>query len=298
MLPLGTRARRRHAAGPGRVARPSATDAVVGSEPGKILHEVRIETLPLGAGRRSPTMYYGTIDATPLWISLLHDAWCWGLPSTRSPPLLDPLERAVAWVARRAATARLPVVPRRVTGRAWPTRAGRTPATRSSDSTGGLARAADHPVRGAGLRLPGAARRRSAARRVRASGRDPLGAAGGRTRRHGSVGASGWATVRTGSRPSPSTDDGRRSTRSRRTSATSSAPACSTAPRRPSWRPRSRRRAPGRRVRAAHADRRPPPVQPARLPLRLGLAARHGDRRHGPGRRRPSRAGGPARSRC
>ena len=25
-------------------------------------------------------LYYGTVDATPLWICLLNDAWHWGLP--------------------------------------------------------------------------------------------------------------------------------------------------------------------------------------------------------------------------
>jgi glycogen debranching enzyme len=31
---------------------------------------------------------YGTVDATPLWICLLHDAWRWGLPAADIEPLL------------------------------------------------------------------------------------------------------------------------------------------------------------------------------------------------------------------
>lgn len=47
-------------------------------QPGKILHEVRSEPLNLEASSGPlvlPPVYYGTIDATPLWISTLHDAW-------------------------------------------------------------------------------------------------------------------------------------------------------------------------------------------------------------------------------
>ena len=27
-----------------------------------------------------PPVYFGTVDATALWVVLLHDAWRWGLP--------------------------------------------------------------------------------------------------------------------------------------------------------------------------------------------------------------------------
>jgi glycogen debranching enzyme len=73
------------------------TDPSVEEEPGKILHEVRIG--PAGAER-----YYGTVDATPLWISLLHDAWRWGLPDAEVAALLPNLEAALGWL--RDATAR------------------------------------------------------------------------------------------------------------------------------------------------------------------------------------------------
>ncbi len=68
--------------------------------PGKILHEIR--QLPTGIDRAPglPPCYYGTIDATPLWISVLHDAWRWGLPAGDVEPLLDPMRRALDWVLR------------------------------------------------------------------------------------------------------------------------------------------------------------------------------------------------------
>jgi glycogen debranching enzyme len=53
---------------PGRV-----TDPITGEQPGKILHEVRRSDGHAG-GTWLPPRYYGTIDATPLWISLLRDA--------------------------------------------------------------------------------------------------------------------------------------------------------------------------------------------------------------------------------
>ncbi|HEY6749584.1 MAG TPA: glycogen debranching N-terminal domain-containing protein [Mycobacteriales bacterium] len=60
-------------------------------EPGKILHEVR-------TGRAGPEVYYGTVDATPLWISLLHDAWRWGLPTAEVGALRPHLEAALGWL--------------------------------------------------------------------------------------------------------------------------------------------------------------------------------------------------------
>ncbi len=73
-------------------------DPVTAEEPGKMPHEVR--QLPLGLDRQPglPPTYYGTIDATPLWISLLHDAWRWGLPASDVEPLLEPMRRALDWL--------------------------------------------------------------------------------------------------------------------------------------------------------------------------------------------------------
>ena len=57
------------------------TEARAAEEPGKILHELRGSELthaeggPGGTGMVLPAVYYGTVDATPLWVCLLHDAW-------------------------------------------------------------------------------------------------------------------------------------------------------------------------------------------------------------------------------
>jgi glycogen debranching enzyme len=53
----------------------TTTEPSTGERPGGILHELRRDTNPLSDGTTLPPRYYGTIDATPLWILLLHDAW-------------------------------------------------------------------------------------------------------------------------------------------------------------------------------------------------------------------------------
>ncbi|HTT88296.1 MAG TPA: glycogen debranching N-terminal domain-containing protein [Acidimicrobiales bacterium] len=77
-------------------------------EPGKILHEVRRPDMSAhlkvddGHGERAvslPPVYYGTVDATPLWVCLLHDAWRWGMPAADVEPLLDPMQRCLDWLA-------------------------------------------------------------------------------------------------------------------------------------------------------------------------------------------------------
>lgn len=96
MLPFGTDL----AAGTLRtLARLQATgtDAHLSAEPGKIPHEVRLQPSVI-ADSVLPPLYYGTIDATPLWIGLLHDAWRWGMAVDDVAGLLDPLERAVGWI--------------------------------------------------------------------------------------------------------------------------------------------------------------------------------------------------------
>ena len=80
------------------------TDPRTAEQPGKVLHEVRDAAFGLGADpggaveRHLPPVYYGTIDATPLWALTLHDAWRWGLPAEQVEPLLPALERALTWM--------------------------------------------------------------------------------------------------------------------------------------------------------------------------------------------------------
>ncbi|MEO3752165.1 glycogen debranching N-terminal domain-containing protein [Streptomyces sp. B6B3] len=69
-------------------------------EPGKILHEIRQDVVRLPAqGIELPTRYFGTVDATPLWVLLLHDAWRWGLAPDRVAELLPHAEAALAWMS-------------------------------------------------------------------------------------------------------------------------------------------------------------------------------------------------------
>jgi glycogen debranching enzyme len=72
-------------------------DIARAEEPGKILHELRRTERRLGT-MSLPPVYYGTIDATPLWICLLHDAWRAGLRSADVAELLPALERALSWL--------------------------------------------------------------------------------------------------------------------------------------------------------------------------------------------------------
>jgi glycogen debranching enzyme len=72
-------------------------DIAAAEEPGKILHELRRSERRLGTMTLPPT-YFGTIDATPLWICLLHDAWVAGLSNADIAELLPALERALTWL--------------------------------------------------------------------------------------------------------------------------------------------------------------------------------------------------------
>lgn len=68
-------------------------------QPGKIMHELRQRTLTIpGEDVSLPPLYYGTVDATALWICLLHDAWRWGLPQAEVEALLPHLDAALAWM--------------------------------------------------------------------------------------------------------------------------------------------------------------------------------------------------------
>lgn len=68
-------------------------------QPGKIMHELRRGSLSLpGEGIVLPPLYYGTVDATPLWVCLLHDAWRWGMAEREVEALLPHLESALAWM--------------------------------------------------------------------------------------------------------------------------------------------------------------------------------------------------------
>lgn len=77
-----------------------ATEVAASAEqPGKIMHELRQHPLEIhGEGVTLSPLYYGTVDATALWVCVLHDAWKAGLPDDEVEALLPHLERALAWL--------------------------------------------------------------------------------------------------------------------------------------------------------------------------------------------------------
>ena len=79
------------------------SDPATGEMPGKILHELRRADFEVN-GMSLPARYYGTIDATALWVCLLHDAWRWGLPEEEVRALLPNLRAALFWITGLADT--------------------------------------------------------------------------------------------------------------------------------------------------------------------------------------------------
>ncbi|TVT25112.1 amylo-alpha-1,6-glucosidase [Amycolatopsis acidiphila] len=74
-------------------------DPLTEEQPGRILHEVRLgreSDLPVGHGRA----YYGTADATPLFVALLGELHRWGLPGNELRELLPAADRALEWIER------------------------------------------------------------------------------------------------------------------------------------------------------------------------------------------------------
>ena len=66
----------------------------IDAEPGKIVHEVRH-----GKGAEAWfARYYGTVDATPLYLILLSEVWRWTGDSALVRDLRDPAMRALAWI--------------------------------------------------------------------------------------------------------------------------------------------------------------------------------------------------------
>ncbi|HEX4931211.1 MAG TPA: glycogen debranching N-terminal domain-containing protein [Gaiellaceae bacterium] len=69
-------------------------DASIDAEPGKILHELR-------RGRAAETWfgtYYGTVDATPLFLVLLSETWRWTADAELVQRLREPALGALGWI--------------------------------------------------------------------------------------------------------------------------------------------------------------------------------------------------------
>ena len=158
----------------------SRHDPGTAEEPGKVLHELR-RAGATGAGdaQELPPVYYGTVDATPLWVLLLHDAWRWGLPDERVARFLPHLEAAMAWISGPGdadGDGFLEYVDASGTGLANQGWKDSADSVRFRDG-----RVAVGPValgRGPGVRLRGSQGRGGPARRVRPPGRRPVAGLG------------------------------------------------------------------------------------------------------------------------
>lgn len=64
-------------------------------QPGRILHEMRFGEIATRGGR---PVYYGSVDATPLFVTLVAEAWRWGLAWPDVQALLPHVGRALGWM--------------------------------------------------------------------------------------------------------------------------------------------------------------------------------------------------------
>ena len=65
----------------------------------RVASSTRCARLPVDTiAAQLPPLYYGTIDATQLWMLLLAESWRWGAPVEQVEALLPALERAAAWL--------------------------------------------------------------------------------------------------------------------------------------------------------------------------------------------------------
>lgn len=76
-------------------------DAQTAEAPGRILHELRSDELEMAAVQL-PAHYFGSIDATPLWMCTLVDAWRWGAPADQVRDLIPALAKAARWLVSGA----------------------------------------------------------------------------------------------------------------------------------------------------------------------------------------------------
>ncbi len=68
-------------------------------QPGRILHEVRFNSAD-SLALDDADIYYGTADATPLFVMLVHELWRWGTPLETLRPLLPAVDAALDVVRR------------------------------------------------------------------------------------------------------------------------------------------------------------------------------------------------------
>ncbi|MDR6509002.1 glycogen debranching N-terminal domain-containing protein [Arthrobacter oryzae] len=76
----------------GRVVDPKSEE-----EPGKILHEVRLD-VSSGLSLGGKSVYYGSVDATPLFVIVLGSVSRWGFAKDTIAALLPHADRALEWI--------------------------------------------------------------------------------------------------------------------------------------------------------------------------------------------------------
>lgn len=67
-------------------------------QPGRILHEMRLG--PQNVEALGGMNYYGTVDATPLFVALLGEVWRWGAAESTVRALLPAADAALSWMER------------------------------------------------------------------------------------------------------------------------------------------------------------------------------------------------------
>lgn len=73
------------------------TDPRTEEEPGRILHEMRFGSAE-SPSLATASVYYGSVDATPLFVMLLGELRRWGLAEADVTALLPHADRALAWI--------------------------------------------------------------------------------------------------------------------------------------------------------------------------------------------------------
>ncbi|MGK3957552.1 glycogen debranching N-terminal domain-containing protein [Arthrobacter sp. R4] len=72
-------------------------DPVSEEEPGKILHEVRLD-VSSGLSLGGKSTYYGSVDATPLFVAVLGSVSRWGFAADTIAALMPHADRALEWI--------------------------------------------------------------------------------------------------------------------------------------------------------------------------------------------------------
>ena len=258
-------------------------DVATAQEPGKIMHELRRGTYAFNE-TSLPPLYYGTIDATPLWICLLHDAWRAGLAEAEVTALLPLLEGALHWLVTYGDADGDGFLE-------YIDASGHGLANQGWKDSGDSVRFADGRIAEGPVAL---CEVQGYAYEAAIGGAAMLEAFG----REGADRYRGWAAgagrevpvgvlVRGGRRTVPRAGPGRRQAAGRLRHQQHRTPPGHRSARRgrgASGGSPGRRGRPRLRSRSAHHVRSRRRLQPAQLPLRHGLAARHGDRDRRSGR--------------